>query len=98
MPAARWLQRKATAPSTRQRSIDLRQPRQIPVLASQTGIPRRWQLASQHHQAEPYSQRVDGRRKRSRGSLRLTDTGRRRYIPCLTNMRLTPASIRVKTR
>lgn len=79
--------------------IDWCQPRQIPVLASQDWHPAQHGSFASQHQAEPYSQgKLDGRRKRSGRITAFNIPTARRYIPCLTNMRLTPVSIRVKTR
>lgn len=79
--------------------IDWCQPRQIPVLASQDWHPAQHGSFASQHQAEPYSQgELDGCRKRSGRITAFNIPTARRYIPCLTNMRLTPASIRVRTR
>lgn len=78
--------------------IDWCQPRQIPVLASQDWHPAQHGSFASQHQAEPYSQSWTGCRKRSGRITALNIPTARRYIPCLTNMRLTPASIRVRTR
>lgn len=79
--------------------IDWCQPRQIPVLASQDWHPAQHGSFASQHQAEPYSQESwTGCRKRSGRITAFNIPTSRRYIPCLTNMRLTPASIRVRTR
>lgn len=79
--------------------IDWCQPRQIPVLASQDWHPAQHGSFASQHQAEPYSRESwTGCRKRSGRITAFNIPTARRYIPCLTNMRLTPASIRVKTR
>lgn len=79
--------------------IDWCQPRQIPVLASQDWHPAQHGSFASQHQAEPYRQESwTGCRKRSGRITAFNIPTARRYIPCLTNMRLTPVSIRVKTR
>lgn len=79
--------------------IDWCQPRQIPVLASQTGIPRSMAASPASIRRNPIVRESwTGCRKRSGRITAFNIPTARRYIPCLTNMRLTPASIRVKTR